>query len=508
MMRAEKRQEWDWPGYWKGDGCMEGLARLSGLCSRIMYALFIALLAELVIHFALSNEEALGTLALCLVGLTAGVFLLSLAGRVGERMGTGKTLLLLLCLCFAVKLAWVLHVQIKPAGDYQVFWETAQQLAGREVIFGGRYVALFPHLFGYSFFLSLFIKLFGTAPLLAPVINVGLTTLSAALLFDFCRRLLGNRTAMNAALLWILMPSQTIYNMFVLSEPLYTTLILLFLWIVFRFWERVGKARLRRLISLGLCAGVVLAAANAVRPLGPILLIALAIWIFALQLERWREKSWRRQALSFVILLLAAYLAVGQLNTSYLTSRVGGHPAATPGYSILVGFNVESGGQWNQSDSDLLYRINAEVGPWGASQEVQSRVMEQAKARIAALSPKEIASLFYHKLHNLMGSDDSAVFYGADVIAHPRAARLASNAFYYLSMLLAIGGASEAWRRRDRTLLFLPMIFLVGLVCAHMLVEVALRYHYSALITLVILGGHGAELLRQRAPARRAARRI
>ena len=27
MMRAEKRQEWDWPGYWKGDGCMEGLAR-------------------------------------------------------------------------------------------------------------------------------------------------------------------------------------------------------------------------------------------------------------------------------------------------------------------------------------------------------------------------------------------------------------------------------------------------------------------------------------------------
>ena len=135
-------------------------------------------------------------------------------------------------------------------------------------------------------------------------------------------------------------------------------------------------------------------------------------------------------------------------------------------------------------------------------------MMEQAKARIAALSPKEIASLFYHKLHNLMGSDDSAVFYGADVIAHPRAARLASNAFYYLSMLLAIGGASEAWRRRDRTLLFLPMIFLVGLVCAHMLVEVALRYHYSALITLVILGGHGAELFRQRAPARRAARRI
>jgi len=52
------------------------------------------------------------------------------------------------------------------------------------------------------------------------------------------------------------------------------------------------------------------------------------------------------------------------------------------------------------------------------------------------------------------------------------------------------------------------MIFLVGLVCAHMLVEVALRYHYSALITLVILGGHGAELFRQRAPARRAARRI
>ena len=97
MMRAEKRQEWDWPGYWKGDGCMEGLARLSGLCSRIMYALFIALLAELVIHFALSNEEALGTLALCLVGLTAGVFLLSLAWRAGERKDIAPVVVPVFC---------------------------------------------------------------------------------------------------------------------------------------------------------------------------------------------------------------------------------------------------------------------------------------------------------------------------------------------------------------------------------------------------------------------------
>ena len=58
MMRAEKRQDWDWLGYWKGDGCMEGLARLSGLCSRIMYALFIALLLALLVLFSGRRVQA------------------------------------------------------------------------------------------------------------------------------------------------------------------------------------------------------------------------------------------------------------------------------------------------------------------------------------------------------------------------------------------------------------------------------------------------------------------
>ena len=61
-------------------------------------------------------------------------------------------------------------------------------------------------------------------------------------------------------------------------------------------------------------------------------------------------------------MLLAAYLAAGPLWDSHVAARIGEEPSSTPGYSILVGFNPDSGGQWNQADSELLYSYSDASG--------------------------------------------------------------------------------------------------------------------------------------------------
>lgn len=84
--------------------------------------------------------------------------------------------------------AWVLLVRVPPSGDYATFWGYAKALAGQPVLEGGRYMALFPHIFGYSSFLSWFIRLLGPGALLAQGLNVLLTAASGSLLFLLGRR--------------------------------------------------------------------------------------------------------------------------------------------------------------------------------------------------------------------------------------------------------------------------------------------------------------------------------
>lgn len=76
----------------------------------------------------------------------------------------------------------------------------------------------------------------------AIALNVILSAVSGILLFQIGKRLWGVPAGCIAYLLWILCPSQTIWNSMVLSEPLYTTLILLFVYALVRYSDENAPA--------------------------------------------------------------------------------------------------------------------------------------------------------------------------------------------------------------------------------------------------------------------------
>lgn len=448
--------------------------------TRAMLALCIALLGVVLLLGTAQGPEYRQAMLLALAGgalLWKGLPWLCrrLAG-----LGALRAWLVLTLLCLAVKGAWVALVQVPMEGDYATFWGYANSLAARPVIDGSRYIALFPHIFGYASFLSWFIALFGQAPLLAQWLNVALTAASGGLLFLLGRRLWGLESGIAVYLLWVLCPSQTIYNSLVLSEPLYTTLLLLFLVLVTGpLPQRAGKAAL-----LGAGAGAVLRWFNGVRPLGAILLIALALWRFCLAPDGLTERGTRRRWLALLAALGAVYALTGPLWQAHLTARLGQEPAATPGYSVLVGFNQQSLGRWNQADSDLLFSLSDQPG--ATAQQAQEGALAAAGERIAS-GEVDFPVLFREKLRGFLGSDNTCVTACRQVLRHTGVFSLACNGFYYLTLALGAAGCLTLWRRGERSAVLLLPLYLLGLTCAQMLVEVAGRYHYSMLPILLLL---------------------
>ncbi len=444
-----------------------------------MWGLFLALLLAALLLGSSYISQRRWALLLALAALPVVWKGLPWLARRISALGTARAWLVLTVLCLAMKSAWVLWAQVPPEGDYATYWSYAQALAEKEVLSCGRYMALFPHLFGYASFLSWFIALLGPLPLLAQGLNVALTAVSGGFLFLLGRRFWGMEGGVTAYLLWIACPSQTVYNSLILSEPLYTALLLLFLWLITGPLPR----RWTRCALLGLGAGLVLRWLNGVRPIGAVPLIALFLWRFCLTPDGLGEKGQRRRWAALLGVLLAAYLAAGPLWDSHIAARIGEEPSSTPGYSVLVGFNPESGGQWNQEDSELLYFYSD--APGATAQDAQQAALEAAKARIAG--GMDFLTLFREKIRVFLGSDSACVGYCSSVVRHTEELSLACDGFYYLLLFLAAVGGVALWRSGEKGGALIFPLYVLGLTAAQMLVEVAGRYHYSLLPVLMLL---------------------
>lgn len=423
-----------------------------------------------------------------------------------ERLGAVKTGVILSVFCFVFNLAVILLYRIEPLVDYLTFWNSAVSLGTGEGLKGAHYLALFPHIVGYSTFLGGFIRLFGASPMLAPFVNLALTVISGVFIYILCLRWRGLKTAAAAGLLWALCPSKALFNAQVLSEPLYTCLILLFLLIITEMHLRLSGQR-KELWLWALCAlvcGVVLTAINAARPIAAVPLIAFFIWVLVLRSDELSDRRrWAAWAL-FALLLCAGYSMTSRLWQSHVEEVLGEEPAFNYGYSVCVGFNTDEEGSFGSySVADMERFQNYYFGEGMSAPEAQEKMLEDAKARISS-GNIDFPRLFANKIKTLLGNDEAGVYYLSSSLSDTEYSVLAvlSNVYYYFIVIFALLGVFRLWRANYcGTALILPM-FVLGLSLAHMLVEVAGRYHYSIIPMLIMLAAFAVdEQFRRNIPA-------
>ena len=464
------------------------MEKVSVFFKRIMLGLLLLLLAltlTLVLREGLHSRSYL--LALAAGAVWAGALVL-LRGRLSLRVPRRAALWLALG-CFAVNLVWVLVIRIEPFSDYLKYWQTACALAHGETLPESWYLSLYPHILGTASFLSLFVRLFGESVFAVSLVNVALTTLSCLLLFRLGSELYGEETGFLAGLLWAVDPCKLMLNSLVFSEPLYTSLILLFFLLALRLQRRItAGATLLSLLPWGLSLGLVLLFINLIRPIAAILWIALAIWLLLLRGRAATSAAeWKRWA-PVLALALCVYVLGGRLWTGHVEKLLGTEVASTPVYNIYVGFNEQTQGQWSPEDMDLLTAYhNQGMSAPEAQDALRPHLMDRLGSGI------DFPRLFASKLFAFLGSDQLGgytyrftrpeLFY--------KLCMGTCNVFYYGVFLAALVGL---WRQlKSRTLnagLLLPLFFL-GLTLAHMLVEVSDRYHYSLIPILILFAAVG-----------------
>lgn len=459
----------------------------AGLIYALAGLLFVGIPAAW-IDIEWSTSIAVWTVAAALAACGIAV----LSGRINLeiKLKDRRIALILAAICFVVKLVAVLRWRVEPAADYATFATTAADLARDGSISLHRYVALFPHIYGYSAFLSVFYRVFGTGQLVAPIVNAGLSAVTAALIYLLIRRYSSKKSGIFAAILWIICPSQTLYNIYVLSEPLYTA-------------ELVGAMLLcdslrRRLktdapqgfrATLGIAAGLgaLLAAVQLVRPIGTIIVIALAGLLLAVDLPYGAKTAAKRLGALAVVI---AVMLCGTRLVGLRTDAALGEPAAhSVGYSYAVGLNEKSGGRWDADVSARLMKYSDEEG--ATADYAQSRMMDDVKTLIKS-GEIDYLSLLKVKFENLLSHDHSVVkSYGGKVFARQDLFADACDIFWLATSLMAAVGCVCALARKERGVLLVAALYGIGLVAAQMLVEVAIRYHYSLYLASIPLAIYG-----------------
>ncbi len=477
-------------------GIFEKMERVSACLGRIMLSILIFICALALLLALAEGLESPSYLAALAAGAVAAGLLLWLGKRKGPfgsfsrlcgRLGAARCAVIITLLCLVMGLVWIVLVPIEPFSDYKTYWDCALSIAKGQEIYSTEYVAMYPHILGYASFLALFIKIFGEHVLVGALLGLILSCLSGLLIFYIAREAAGLPAAVLASGLWALYPGRIMLGSLIFSEPLYTCLLLLFIFLLLRLHKRQDKIKGRILPPLlwGLGLGLLLEGINAVRPIGAILVIALLLWLLLLRGREMKEGGLWRFWLLFTAALLLGFQLSGRLWNGRLEDILGEEPAGLPIYNLYVGFNMDTLGQWSGEDMDLLFEYRRQEG--GSAPEAQKSMLPHVLERLRS-EELDLGKLFSAKLFTFLGNDELGgyTYRFTRPESFVKICMVICNCFYYMLLALALAGLGRLWRSwKDSAFLLLPL-YSLGLTLAHMLIEVSSRYHYSLIPMFII----------------------
>lgn len=427
-----------------------------------------------------------------------------------ERPGTRIFLMLLFAAALVLKGAVALTVTPQLESDFYLLHYAAEQLAqGNNILNDTSYFQLWPY---QSFFVALLagvIKLFGPSPVIFRLTNVLFSALTNLLVYGLAKRFASERAARVSALLFLFYPGTYFLIPLLTNQHLSEFLLLAALWVC------TAPARKWSVqLWLGGAGGVLLALSNAVRPMGVVAAMAMCACLVLQVLEWLGDRSHALWARLFPgLCFLAAYFLCGKLlsglviwtglNQYGLTNRA-------PEWKFILGLNQETMGRYSNADAAAVFGAGVD----------QRQVLEALAKERLSISLPDLLKLMVQKIRIMWGGFEDAswiltpryleeleqrglkelVVYLVDKLQ-----RLGAGC--YIAMGLAnAGGALSALRRRKPLPETQRLLMLTALAyfCAHLFIEIQIRYRSTMTVLLIVLAAAGFdwlyELLRSRKP--------
>lgn len=420
-------------------------------------------------------------------------------GWMGSNRLSGHVAPIVLVLLTALpRLAWIRLVNTTPVSDFEAYHEWAAGLT-RGVIISPEYISLFPHTLGYPLVLSLVYSLIGKSILVAQLLNVLLSAGIVLCVYAIGATLGNRKTGVIAGVFQSLWPSQVFFTTIISTEALFTLLMLVSLQLVLRGLHLTEwKAGFFHLAL----AGLVIAFANAVRPLGLLALVAAGVTVLFFYGGSPTLRFWQTR-LGLLAVMLLAYgagsEAIRATQQQALHRQVGG---SLTGYWLLVGANPANAGGWNEVDAAMLFE--GYQGGATSPRELNQAMLALAVERIRS-DPVGYLRLLAVKRSKMWDTDS----YGyqlnvstlrrrdpglVDIKAYRQPLRWLSDGYYLVILFLSLIGAVLGLRREERGPVMVFILVLLGAAVIFLFAEAQTRYHYPMLPGLALLAAYAVFL--------------
>ncbi len=477
----------------------DSLVKTDGFAKIAFYAL--AGLFAVFLILAMTSSFSTGILP----GFLAAAAVIALTGLSG-RLSKRTAVICCVLFCVLPRLFIVLFTRMELGYDFGRYYDTAFAMAYGAPVREQAYQALFPHLLGYPAALTVVFRIFGDSLGTAQAFNIVLDAASCLLMFHLGSKRLGERAGTLAALLYAFNPNAILHMPISCGEPLYMLLML----VSIALFERLAAGRedgrwytrLPGWLLLGLSVGLF----SAVRPLGPVLLIAFCACRLVFGKAGFLKK------LLPLALMLAAYLAASALYFAW-TELVLDRPVAkgAAGWNLYVGMNAGADGRWTAGDYAVL---TEKLGRGMSAPEAQADFMELALGRVRDnFGSGKMWSLIAAKFQQIWGRDNAMTYWVWELedesvkpdrgdfildVDHWKDVMDAACGVYWWALLLLCAPAVYFMFGRGASpgAVLTCIVLLIGIVLSLLALEANARYHYPVDALLALIAGWGCgELL-------------
>lgn len=313
---------------------------------------------------------------------------------------------------------------------------------------------------GYPFFLSLIYQLIDHTPTLIPWFQLLFGPLIAWLSFLLARRSrVEKATARLVAVVLMLFPGLALYTNPLLSELLFTTILLAAVYLVLsRAWWQV------------LIGGILLGAAVLTRPLGVIVLPMLLLYFLLVRRNQVKALVTWGYVLAGVLLVCLPWLSRNDREVGRFTVATSG------GVNFYIG-NHEGASFGYQTPDPLLFRLDDPAHEAFHDWLGYELGWRDIKQRPVAFLKRAVAKVVYLYVYDADPLREDLL--KAEYV--PGLAIMALAIFtqaWYLVFLLLVGNGLLQWLRdRQPVVLWMPVLLLVGFSLVHAVYFAAGRFH-------------------------------
>lgn len=460
----------------------------------LAFAVMALLIAYVSAHFLYRNTDPKYYLALY-YGLPC-LFLFGAAALLPNRPHAPMFGMALFLAALLLKGAMAALFQTQPESDFSLFYAAAQQLAqGNNLLNETPYFQCWAYQSGFVAWMALWIKFFGADVAFFKGMNVLLSALTHLLIYLFARRFASERGARVAALAFLFYPGTFFLIPLLTNQHLSEFLLLAALWVC-----TLPAASARRRALQSAAGGLLLALSNFIRPTAAVVLLAAAGYGLIQFVESTRGERRKAGGMLFFLLsyglvwaALSGAVQITGLNQNGLTSQA-------PEWKFILGLNEATAGQYNSADEAAVF------GPNGPRQEVLRALLRE---RIS-LPPNRMFALFWRKIEQMWGSFEdtfwlftrgfwdelntsgigTAVLYWMDKLR-----RLSCGYYMVAGVLAGVGAFSQLKRRSLPESAALAMLTALAYFCAHLFIEIQVRYRSTMTLFLMLLTAPGADVI-------------